>query len=84
MTPSKAGGHRQRQMPADDLGSVPNRHTLLADPVQSRARWSCFQGQPDKWAASSRCTAGQRLDPSPGYADTPLARAMSMRRGTKP
>jgi hypothetical protein len=35
-------------------------------------------------AASNRYTAGQRLDPFPMYAETPLVRAMSIKTGTKP
>jgi hypothetical protein len=35
-------------------------------------------------AASSRCTAGQRFDPSPTKADAPFARAMPIRVEMKP
>ena len=38
----------------------------------------------NRWAASSRCTAGQRLSPSPTYAAMPVRRATSISAGTKP
>lgn len=38
----------------------------------------------NKFAASSRCMAGQRFDPSPTYAETPFSRARPARRVAKP
>jgi AcrR family transcriptional regulator len=42
------GGHRQIQVPADDRGDVPERHALVADRVQARARGRGLQGQPEQ------------------------------------
>lgn len=44
----------------------------------------CSSARRNTRAASSRCTPDQALAPSPRYADTPVARAVRMRIGTKP
>src|ERR1700727_3436837 len=51
-------------------------NTEPADPFSRARRY--------RRAASNRCTAGQRLEPSPMYADAPLSRARPIRTGTNP
>src|SRR3989442_2318731 len=42
------GHHWQAKVPADDLGDIPDRDALVADPVQSHARDRRFHGQPEE------------------------------------
>ena len=44
----RESGYGQVQVPADDLGDVKERHALVIDPVQPRARGCCLQGQPEQ------------------------------------
>jgi hypothetical protein len=74
------GGRRQLHMAADHLGDVANRHALLADPCSRAPAGAPSRASRNRCAASSRCTAGQRLDPSPGYVETPLARDVNEAR----
>ncbi len=59
------GSDRHVEMAPDQLGDLADRHALVGDRVQRRPRRSVLQASRKRGAASSRGTAGQRLDPSP-------------------
>ena len=59
-----ATGHVE--VPADHLGDVADRHALVGDArAASIPAGACSSARRNRCAASSRCTAGQRLEPSP-------------------
>ena len=60
------GGDREVQVLADDGGDVAERDGLVGDCVQPRAGGVSSSASRNRCAASGRCTAHHRLDPSPG------------------
>ena len=59
------GGDREVEMPADHLGDVADLHALIGDRMQHRSRRALSSPRRKRRAESNRCTAGQRLVPSP-------------------
>ena len=57
---------RQMEGAADRLSDVAGRDTVFGDTVQADASWSLSSPMATRRPASDRCTAPQRLLPSPG------------------
>ena len=61
----RLGDDRYLQATADGLGDLPQRHALFRDRVIAGPGSAFLQRQPVETGGIERCTAGQRLRPSP-------------------
>lgn len=64
------GDHMDAEVAADDVGDVAGAYALLGDGVEYGAGCAVLEREVEA-AASSRCTAGQRSEPSPTYDEVP-------------
>jgi hypothetical protein len=63
---------------SEALCDLPQRHALFGDRVIPGSCRTLLRREPVEVGASSTCTAGQRLRPSPTYAETPFSRARAI------
>ena len=78
------GDRRHLQALANDFHDVADRHSLFSDRVIPGACLLLLQRQPVETGGIENVHRGQRLSPSPTYAETPFSRARSTKGVMRP
>ena len=73
--------HGNIQAAADHPSDVSERYALIGDPMIPGSCGNLLKREPVEMSSMEPVREGQRLSPSPAYAETPFSRAMAIRVG---